>query len=82
MGTDLLELYTLARYASIEHYNMVWGDPGSLGGDGPDFQTMLSAFGELNALSLDATTEFLSGPLYGSPPVHAPSYPESYQLAQ
>lgn len=79
---DYDEIYTLARYASIEHYTTVWGDPAALGGDGPDFQAMLSAFGELNTLSLEASTEFMRGPLYGSPPIHAPAEPGSYRLRQ
>ena len=79
---DYDEIFTLARYASIEHYNTVWSDASSLGGDGPDFQAMMAAFSELNALSLEASTEFLKGSLYGSPPVHAPALPGSYQLVQ
>ncbi len=76
------EIFTLTRYASIEHYNTVWSDAAALGGDGPDYQAMLAAFGQLNELSLETNTEFLRGALYGSPPVHAPAMRGSYRLSQ
>ncbi|MCG8415880.1 MAG: hypothetical protein MI746_16825, partial [Pseudomonadales bacterium] len=79
---DYDELYTLARYASIEHYQQVWSNAIAMGGNGPDYESMIAAFGELNALSLDASTEFLRGPLFGSPPVFAPGLPETYRLGQ
>ncbi len=79
---DYDELYTLARYASIEHYQQVWSNAVALGGNGPDYEAMIAAFTELNALSLDASTEFLRGPLFGSPPQYAPGLPETYRPGQ
>ena len=79
---DYDELYTLARYASIEHYQQVWENAVAMGGNGPDYQAMLGAFGELNDLTLSVSTEFLSGPLFGSPPQFAPGLQETYQPAQ
>ena len=76
------EIYTLVRYASVEHHNISRSDSAALGGDGPDYQAMLNAIGQLNELSLEVDSEFLRGSLYGSPPVHAPAMPGSYRLSQ
>ena len=66
---------TLTHYASLAHYQAVRSDPAALGGDGPDFQAMAAGVDALESLSLQSSTEFLRGPLFGSPPVHAPPEP-------
>ena len=80
-NSDYDEIYTLTRYASFEHYQAVRSDPAAFGGDGPDYQIMRSGMKTLGDLSLQNSTEFLRGPLYGSPPVYAPPEPGNYRLA-
>ena len=79
--SDYDEVYTLTHYASLEHYQTIQSDPAALGGDGPDFQAMASGVNALESLSLQSSTEFLRGTLFGSPPVHAPPEPGTYRLA-
>jgi len=79
--SDYDEVYTLTHYASLAHYQAVRSDPAALGGDGPDFQAMAAGVDSLESLSLQSSTEFLRGPLFGSPPVHAPPEPGTYRLA-
>ncbi len=79
-SADYDELYTLVRYASMEHYTQVWTNAVALGGNGPDYVALLAAFDELNDLSLGASTEFMRGPLYGSLPLYAPGLTETYTL--
>lgn len=79
--SDYDEVYTLTHYASLAHYQAVRSDPAALGGDGPDFQAMAAGVDALESLSLQSSTEFLRGPLFGSPPVHAPPEPGTYRLA-
>ncbi len=81
-SSDYDEIYSLVGYASIEHYQQVWRDAVAMGGNGPDYQAMLSAFSELNSLTLNVSTEFLRGSLFGSPPQFAPGLNETYELTQ
>jgi hypothetical protein len=76
------ELYTFARYANYDHYKIVWENAVILGGNGPDYQVMLEAFGTLNALTQEASVEFMRGPLFGSPPQFAPPHDEVYDDRQ
>ncbi|MBG09582.1 MAG: hypothetical protein CMD92_00285 [Gammaproteobacteria bacterium] len=80
-NSDYDEIYTLTHYASFEHYMAIQSNPAALGGDGPDYQLMISGLRTLKGMSLQNNTEFLRGPLFGSPPVYAPPEPGNYRLA-
>ena len=80
-SSDYDEIYTLTHYASLEHYTAIRSNPAALGGDGPDYQLMISGSRILEGMSLQNSTEFLRGPLFGSPPVYAPPEPGNYRLA-
>lgn len=78
---DYDEVYTLTRYASLEHYDAVLTNPVSLGGDGPDYAAAVRAQLLLVDLRLDESVRFLRGPLYDQPPIYAPPIEAQYRLA-
>ncbi len=75
------EVYSLVRYASYEHYLAARDNPVSMGGNGPDFQQLLEAVEQLDAITFSQSTEFLKGPLWGSKPHYAPSTGENFRLS-
>jgi len=77
---DYDEMYTLSRYASIEHYDAVNSGPADLGGDGPDYQAAIQARRKLVDLAIYTSNRYLRGPLFGSPPVYAKPIDAKYQL--
>ena len=76
---DYDEVYSLVRYASWAHYQAVRDNPVALGGNGPDWQALVAAVEQLNALTLSNSTEFLRGEPFGSPPQHMPGLNENYR---
>ena len=75
------EDYSLIRYASLDHYKAVDMDPGSLGGDGPDFKRQQEAKSLINDLTLSASYRVLKGPLFSSPPVYAQPHDLKYRYS-
>ncbi len=74
------EVYSLVRYASWEHYQAVRDDPVAMGGNGPDWQDLVTAVERLNALTVETgPTEFLRGQPFGSPPQFTPGLNENYR---
>lgn len=78
---DYDEVYGLARYASLEHYEAISASPVSLGGDGPDYDAAVRAFELIDELTLESSVRFLKGPLFDSPPVYAPPVDAEYRRA-
>lgn len=74
------EVYTLIRYGGAEHYQRVINAAVDLGGDGPDYEQLVSSLGELNSLTLDSSNRFLSGALFDSPPINAPAMDGEFKL--
>lgn len=77
---DYDEVYSLSRYASLEHYEAIMASVVSLGGDGPDYQAAVRALIRLDELTLESTVRFLKGPLFDIPPVYAPPVDAEYRL--
>jgi len=78
---DYDEVYSLSRFASLEHYEAINASAVSLGGDGPDYDAAVRAFGLINQLTLESSVRFLKGPLFDSPPVYAPPVDAEYRIA-
>ena len=78
---DYDEVYTLYRIASIEHYQAIMGDIMALGGDGPDYDLLVSGLQKTGALTQETTRRFLRGELWGSPPSYAPPVDAKYRFA-
>lgn len=74
------EVYNLTRYASYDHYLATRDNTVSMGGNGPDYQDVIDAAAQLEAMTLDRSTEFLRGSPFGSPPQYAPGMNETYRL--
>ncbi len=77
---DWDEIYNLTRYASYEHYLAIRDNAVSMGGNGLDYQEVIRAAGQLNAMTYERSLEFLSGSPFASPPQYAPGINESYRL--
>lgn len=75
------EVYSLYRIASIDHYQAIMGDIVALGGDGPDYDLLVSSLEKVGALTQETTHRFLRGQLWGSPPSYAPPLDSNYRLA-
>lgn len=80
-NADYDEVYSLSRYASLEHYEAVSASAVSLGGDGPDYEAAVRALARIDELTLESSVRFLKGPLFDSPPVYAPPVDAEYRLA-
>ena len=76
------ELYTLARFASWEHYQAMMDSPVSLGGDGPDYEKAVETLQLLDQLTLESSVQFLKGPLFGSPPQYTPPMDGAYRVIE
>jgi hypothetical protein len=76
---DYDEIYTLTRFASLEHYQAVQENAVTLGGDGPDYDAAVDSFQRVNAFTQESSVRFMKGPLWGSPPIHIPTLDERYQ---
>ena len=72
------EVYLIARYASHAHYLATLA-PDQLGGNGPDFAAFQQALRRRAPLTLEFSTSFMQGPLYGSPPLYMPALDENYR---
>lgn len=79
---DYDEIYTLTRYASLQHYDVVNANPANLGGDGPDYHAAMAARSKLDELANFSSNRFLQGPLFGSPPVYARPVEAQYKLIE
>jgi len=75
---DYDEVYLIARYASHAHYLATLA-PDQLGGNGPDFAAFQQALRRRAPLTLEFSTSFMQGPLYGSPPLYMPALDENYR---
>ena len=56
-------------------------DPGSLGGDGPDFKRQQEAKSLINDITLSTSYRVLKGPLFSSPPVYAQPHDLKYRYS-
>ncbi|MDA1371996.1 MAG: hypothetical protein O2971_14685 [Proteobacteria bacterium] len=77
---DYDEVYNLTRYASYDHYRALRDNAVSMGGNGPDYEDVLEAAQQLQAMTRSRSTEFLRGSPFGSPPVYTPAMRETYRL--
>jgi len=73
------EVYTLSRYANLEHYEVIRDNAVSLGGNGPDYQAAERAWKLIGELAVESSVRYLKGPLFDSPPVYAPPEEANYR---
>ena len=80
-NADYDKVYSLSRYAGLEHYEAISARAVSLGGDGPDYEAAVRALARIDELTLESSVRFLKGPLFDSPPVYAPPVDAEYRVA-
>jgi hypothetical protein len=79
-SADFDEVYTLARYASYEHYVAVRDDAVGMGGNGPDYVAMEKAAYQIAYFTQEHSREFLRGDLWGNQPHYTPAMDENYRV--
>lgn len=77
---DYDEVFILVRYASYAHYVAVRDNAVLMGGNGPDYQALRSALGQLDDMTLASSIEFLRGEPFASPPQYTPGSGENFRL--